>query len=824
MTRLHKCFAIDCSGSTSGSGFYHENVRLILDSKFEDGDEIIVWDSNSKYISLESYMDINRKRKGYGCTYPQYIFDSIFKKYNEVNYSEFILISDGYVSNSDIEKTDRIIQENRNRFNCEYTEVYLFGNYANLSVACPFTRFNSSKTIVKTANSTEDQVISVSDEDLNTIKEFDNINTLDEFEAKYDSLEKAFIVRLLGTSGDQKLRISVLKMQKRINADNATKKENINQKIDQLILEDKNYDEAKEEAIKCFTSVLGNEFQVKINNLIRMCDGGLKQIFDINKLQTFRDYTADNTTVNEVDDIQDLNIESSVKDSQWECPISIDNEIDPMILITTNDGSNEYDYSSSSSSSNSSITPILVGFDKNTTEKIINCPLNALYIPEFMEKLKSFIDHSISLKNYRASLTTSNPICKSPFTRKRIVGGIPLGENEEHVKAANWTLMKIITGGKDLGDKNLWFFVIYMMIKQGSLPYLKDIEPFVKAQVLYRFKNYKTSISLSGLTNFPQTRVYYPTAAWTCLISPFLIPKIPENLNLFYLHLIHYHELLEILDLFQLELPKEFYNYASRIEIFSKLLVFFKRNPKLLNMYKRGIENRSIPIHVDLESPLKSGGICGDLFIPVDGEIDKEVQLQCLQKFSSFGYQCILDGKTTMDEISWLLNLVDIQKNLSDINVNVFIEGKKETDALKMDTNYNEYWKEWDDNIDKFKVEISEKTCRPYYYVKEGVTWLDELRKIVSTYTPILSLDKHFGNYVCSYYQYPTKDEYILYLYRRVCLGSYTPQTLPKQIRKFADKVFERYQPIMEKYSANEFIKIFEDNTSIPYRIKNERS
>jgi len=61
-------------------------------------------------------------------------------------------------------------------------------------------------------------------------------------------------------------------------------------------------------------------------------------------------------------------------------------------------------------------------------------------------------------------------------------------------------------------------------------------------------------------------------------------------------------------------------------------------------------------IHVDSESSLKAGGLCGDLFIPVDGEINEKEQLKCLQSFSQFSYQYLEEGKTTIEVIIWLLN------------------------------------------------------------------------------------------------------------------------------------------------------------------------
>jgi len=802
---INKCFAIDYSGSTWHDQFYHDNVRAILNLKYEEGDEIIIWDSHSRFVTWDEYMKINRERDGNGGTYPKCLFQSVFERHTTATYSEFILISDGEVCNRDVDELDKTISQNIDNFKCNYTEVYLLGNGANLSVACPFTRFNQSKTIVKKPNQT-DQIIAVSDEDLKTIDEIDSINTLEEFNSKYDSLEKAFIARFLGTDGDKELRKSVLLMQKRINSDNAKRAENKNERINDLVMVEKNYEEAKNEAIRCFTSVLNGDFQSRINSLIRMSDGGLKQTFNVNELQTFRAYTATSTEVNEVDDIQDLNIESTVEDSQWECPISIENEIDPMILITVDDSQG--------------FTPALIGFDKMMTEKMINCPLNALYVEEFVEKLKTFIDHPISLKNYRASLESSNPIEKSPFTRRRIIGAIPLGENEEHVKAANWSLMNIITGGKNLGDNNLWFFVLYMLIKKNQIPYLKDIEPFLEAQVKYRLSHYTTSISLSGLSNLPQTRVLYPTAAWTCLISPFLIPKIPSNLNLFFTHLTHYKELLQILELFEIDLPTEFQPFANRIEILSHLLVYFKRNPKQLNAYKNGLQHPSILIHVDENSDMSSGGICGDLFIPVDGTINDEVRMQCVQNMSTYCYNAVQEGKISLDELAWLIDFVDIQKNLTDIDIVPIIQGI--VSGNETSSKINEFWKEWDDNIDRFNVKISENTCRPFYYVRPGVTWLDELSTILDTTRPILSLDKNFGNFVDSYRRYPNRDEYILYLYRRICLGSRTSTTLPHNIRKFTEQVFERFENIMNKYSAETFIRIFQDNAPIEERIRNE--
>jgi hypothetical protein len=182
-------------------------------------------------------------------------------------------------------------------------------------------------------------------------------------------------------------------------------------------------------------------------------------------------------------------IPSSIEHSNFECPISMENEVDPVILITI---PNEF-------IKDGKIIPLLVGFDKKQTENIISCPYNALINKDFMEKFIKCIDHAISLKQIREAEKTGHPLNISPFTRKKILGILPLGESMEHIKAANWTLMQLISGGKNLGDRNLWFSIIWLLVKKKIVPYLSDVEEFLRAQTLYRFTHNSSSISLSGL-------------------------------------------------------------------------------------------------------------------------------------------------------------------------------------------------------------------------------------------------------------------------------------------------------------------------------------
>ena len=807
--KVKRCFAIDYSGSTQGEKFYHENIKDILSKKYENNDEIIVWDHNSKYITFNDYMKINNNLEGFGGTNPKCIFSSIFEKHKKVIYDEFVLITDGQIYEKEVEECSELIENNKTNFIPNYVEVYLIGNKnsTNLSVVCPFTRYSSSKTILKSPDENEDNIINeVSADDLNILKKIKNISTLVDFNKNYESIEKAFIARLLGTKGDIELRKEVLLMQRRINKNLAkeVKTEKKTTLLDDLLLKDQNFELATNELCNNFNIIATTDFSQKINLLIRMSDGALKQMFNINELQTFRKNIASNTKNVEINDIENIDIESSVKDIKFECPISAENETDPTILLTL---PNE----------NEELKPLLLGFEKVSLEKILNCPLNALYNDDFINKIKLYIDHPISLKTLREAEEKGYPFEKSPITRKTIIGAITLGESEEHVKCADYNLMKLLTGGKNLGDRNLWFVVIWILVKKGIFPYLKDIEPFIKAQVIYRMKNYTTSISLSGLSNLPQNKVLYITAAWSCLMSPFIIDKIPSNCNLFNVHLTHYKELVDIINLFNLQLPKNFEKFANRMVVFSYLLYFFKRNTKLLENYVNGLKYNTIIVNVDESSPLNAGGIVGEVFIPIDGEINEENRMKCIQKLPKICLEFINEKKISIDELSWLMSFVNVQKQLSDIKINDIVH-LDEKDIPKPTINSN--WKRYDDNIDKFnQVKISPKTLRPYYQINEKETWKDSLSKIVDINLTIISGHKEYGNFIIHYDKYPTLDEYLLLLYRK-----YKREiTLPKYIQKYAQSLFNEYEKVIKDISVEQFKIILNKSASIKERIEMEK-
>lgn len=77
-------------------------------------------------------------------------------------------------------------------------------------------------------------------------------------------------------------------------------------------------------------------------------------------------------------------------------------------------------------------------------------------------------------------------LLKNPFTQNRLLGSIPLGTHKSHVQVGNYTIAKLMTGGKLVGNMNLYYAVIWHLIAEKQIEYLKDIEKNATEHLIYR--------------------------------------------------------------------------------------------------------------------------------------------------------------------------------------------------------------------------------------------------------------------------------------------------------------------------------------------------
>ena len=777
-----KVFAIDISGSTSGEREYYQNVEQILNKMYKDGDLIIEWNGEANKVTRSSIQTRINGRNGTGWTSPSAIIKYLANNsIKEIHH--FILITDGEVSVNEVDNCDSEIKSQCMTF--ERFDGFIIGSKrsANMSVTCPFTRF-CSHTVTQIEPGTQPETIAdVSAEDFAIIEKIKTIDDIDVFMSSYPTMERVFAARLLGTVGDQELRKEVVKMQHRI-TDNMAKK---SAKDDENALLMKSIESGDIQNSLALAGKLlqiqNTEYEKCINALIRMCDGGLRQTFDATQIKSFRAKIADQAETVEVIDVDDA---PTYVQTTFECPVSYESETDPVILIARPN------------------QPILNLIDnKFSTDNVINCPLDIFLCKEPLEAMKECVDHPLSLKSMREAENCGQPIAISPLTRKNLIGGLPLGASEEHVKAANWTLFQLTSGGKRLGNPDMWFAVIWTMIERNMLPFLNDVLPFVREQMIFRLKNHLTAASLTGLSTFCQKRLPLIGSCWFCLSSPFFITKETRNQNMLRFHLSHAQILKKMIDLVGYKLPDGFDRVLSRSIAFASMLRFKRDHRESFDTMIRCLYQNSI--HFEVSEDDKTNHV----FIPIDGPATEQSRDEVFK---------ILPGackKLELNELVWLSTFIDIQKSATE---NTFPMTEDAPPLPKFAIN----WSHVDAKFQVFEdIKICPKTMRPYCLI-DGVEWSEIYYKQFGEGTLMLiGCDAAFCKYVNTHGCFPTADQYIISYSKRLSSMSNPISSLPSKIVEivgFRIKAFQKAIADAGNIDATEVSKRFNDSCSIEKR------
>jgi hypothetical protein len=81
----------------------------------------------------------------------------------------------------------------------------------------------------------------------------------------------------------------------------------------------------------------------------------------------------------------------------------------------------------------------------------------------------------------------------------------------------------------------------------------------------------------------------------------------------------------------------------------------------------------------------------------------------------------------------------------------------------------------------------------------------------------MISLNKQFGNFVCKYGTYPTKAEFLIFLYNRYVVHG-SKRMLPHAIVEFIDHVFDEFREVMVTVEPAEFTRRFEASAPLVVR------
>ena len=244
-------FAIDGSISTDNL-FYKNELKYLINKYYiqDRGDIIYRWGTEiEKYLTKDNLFDDINNRKYLGGTSP-YLIANIINKENNNNLRHLIIITDGCVTDMDIEEADSSM--NKMEFNYEYVTVFIIGS-GDLSIGAPFCRKIPNKTYNK-ENEFSDykELATLSKEDIKTLDDLEKYDNYNDFIKDYNKILNSVQAKCIGTSGNKEIE---------------NKLELISKKISNSI-------KIEEKSI----------FEQKINILLSMTRGSLLKTFTLEKI------------------------------------------------------------------------------------------------------------------------------------------------------------------------------------------------------------------------------------------------------------------------------------------------------------------------------------------------------------------------------------------------------------------------------------------------------------------------------------------------------------------------------------------------------------
>lgn len=401
-----------------------------------------------------------------------------------------------------------------------------------------------------------------------------------------------------------------------------------------------------------------------------------------------------------------------------ECPIILDEDV-PQILIDE-------------------CEPFLLNVEKHIVDDIAACPLRILNYPELKAKFKSSLSTFTGVKY-------ADKMLKNPFTQNRLLGAIPLGTHPSHVAVGNFTLAKLIAGGKIMGNLHLYYAVIWLLIEEGEIEYLQPIKANATEHLLFRLRENKTMASLCGLAQFVTTQLPCDVAVWYCVSSGYL--NQPTDRDTFRFHSPNMEHLIKIVKALGYPLDPGLKAHFIRTKA---LLILLSRFKKYKTQQKKGFQawctgfyQRGFFINPEQASEkVRELEVCPE-FIPVDGPAAPGQLKKIVSQFPAYFQEL------PPEELYYITTLLDAQKSASDI----FLDYNLKVPPLPSPA-IN--WIYGVEEVDPSGVEFNPKTLRPYYTVK-GRVWEEvalECFKVKST-KDLFSGCKMLINFVEKYQKKP---------------------------------------------------------------------
>jgi len=726
-----------------GSAHYWNGVGRIADRGILNSDKTkhLLWDSCFVPLNLDKLLDNCKKRTGNGGTNPGQVANYIAQNYKG---EEIILhlFTDGQVDQGSVTRCDDTLTKNKIAFKKVYVHFYNTGGQINLSVSAPFTRKCDFEIYVDgnrmaDGNSREEVDLSQWED-------------LDYFLQNYDKLRGAITMQNIGKMNND-LRNKLLELKKKLLAAYVKKGfEGSSEKSLMDALNSGDYPRALKEVnsmVVAYQNKMDTPKLIEkaIGDMITACTSPGNFSFDL--IKGSRAERARMVTDMPAEQVEEV----LASEKTFECPIMLDTDVPALLIARPKQ-------------------PILAGLEKDVVEDIINCPLNLWKYNDLVTKVAELLDHPVGCQSLKGGLFET-----SPLTRRELIGAVTLGAANDHCKATNWTLAQVFSGGKLLGNPDLWTVLVYY-IANKHVTYLSENQDLMNSfanHLKYRLMKHKTNLGLSGLPDFPLIKVPVAAALWYCVASGDMYAEQNHAQDRLRAFGGIGEVLVHMLDVLGLPYDKEFtHDRLKLLRVYGWMMSQKLNKSKLLDLLRSYYQN-----HIYL--------VDKDRFIFLDGPAPKErnPKAPILPEFTQ---------GVPFEVLVTISNLVDPSKKSGDVIIEKYVAPTRI--HFKKNYGYPTNWTREQVREKESKVKICPLTFRPYFIDpiknKHWELCVEELWEC--SLNKLISIKNYYVRFVVENLKFPTQEELIEYLYdKQRNREANSMDTLPQYVEWFVVGLFE---------------------------------
>ncbi|EKE42793.1 hypothetical protein ENUP19_0054G0061 [Entamoeba nuttalli] len=356
---------------------------------------------------------------------------------------------------------------------------------------------------------------------------------------------------------------------------------------------------------------------------------------------------------------------------------------------------------------------LLNGIAKNVINEIISCPFNLINYPAIKQSVISSLGGFVSLKSVKET-----QLLESTLTGKPVIGAIILSTQKQCLEITKSTIARMFTDGKLLGAPSSYLIAIYEIIK--NISEYENILLTLKKVIIQMLQNSQSNASMSG--NVSQICIPLRADVSLWFIAHSCLSKIPPANNPFILHLNHMPVIFDVLEMLEYPINEKVRKHYVHFVIVQTLHRMKFINSDTANCFMKALYQKAIFINKN--------------------KVRDEVKTK--EYYLPFVF---VDGKADQEQIDFALSL------LNPIFKKVSVE-----EVITLNSFAHEKWK-----VEKTDLPIDLIEKHPQIEENWNEMSIDEIKEYD---------EKMKRRFIKKYGFEPTRDEFLLFLSRRVQKGT----------------------------------------------------